>query len=137
MLIEILRYLPATLAISALAFVVARARAHDTHSRSGLRDLLWPRYQAGRVRANVGQLLLVVMLVLGMTVPWLSFSPVTLFALECVTAVLAAYLTVGAALALRCLTAIVRDSDISADPGANALSYILLWPLWYSVSSLR
>jgi hypothetical protein len=131
--LDVARHVPAALAIAVLGWVSLRARSLDEHSRSDLRSLLWPQFEAERVKANVGHSLLAAVLGLSLAVPWMALPPATLLVLECLTAILAAYVLIGSALTLSELSTIVRGTCPENDPAAVALIYVLSWPFWHAI----
>ena len=133
MVLDVARHVPAALAIALLGWLSLRAREVDEHSRSDLRSLLWPNFEAERIKAKLAHSLLTAVLGLSLAVPWMALAPSTLLVLECLTAILAAYVLIGSALTLWMLSTIVRGSCPENDPVAIALICVLAWPLWRAI----
>jgi hypothetical protein len=128
--LEIVRHLPIMMSVGLVAWAVFRARALDPHSRSELRDVLWPEFARHRRLVTAGFCALVSALAVASAAPWWLSGPLSAFLAQSLAGCLAAYLSAGVLMLMPRLEAVCSRGRPKDEPGAAALLYVVSWPLW-------
>jgi hypothetical protein len=131
-MLDFIRYLVGPISVALLLGLVIRARRSDPHRRGELRELLWPKFKSHRLWADAMLALLAATIAGGAASQWLPISPELALTAECSAAAVGVYFAIGAALVNLHLTRITSRGGCGGEPGASAMMYAAVWPIWYS-----